>query len=136
MNIWPNDGVYQQWRNYMFRPIEYKKKPLPCKYYLSTNLDTYKQRDTPQRFTHFQEYNSHNFSLSHRKPNVPSLHTHTHTYKKSGGRPNPAESKKFRRIRRRCQTNQSRKNHPTNIGAYKIPHLQSQFPPNPTTSQA
>ena len=31
------------------------------------------------------------------------------------------------------QTNQSRKNHPLpNIGAYKIPHLQSQFPPNPT----
>ena len=45
----------------------------------------------------------------------------------------PAGNKKFRRIMRRCQTNQSRKNHPIpNIGAYKIPHLQSQFPPNHT----
>ena len=33
-----------------------------------------------------------------------------------------------------CQTNQSRKP-PPNIGAYKIPHLQSQFPPNPKPTQ-
>jgi len=46
----------------------------------------------------------------------------------------PAENKKFRRIRRRCQTNQTRKP-PPNIEAYKIPHLQSQFPPNPTPTQ-
>jgi hypothetical protein len=41
-----------------------------------------------------------------------------------------AGNKKFRRLRRRCQTNQSRKIHPLpNIGAYKIPHLQSQILP-------
>ena len=37
--------------------------------------------------------------------------------------------------RRRCQTNQSSILQPLplpKIGAYKIPHLQSQFPPNPT----
>jgi len=33
----------------------------------------------------------------------------------------------------RCQTKQICENHPLpNIGAYKIPQLQSQFPPNPT----
>ena len=35
-----------------------------------------------------------------------------------------------------CQTNRSRKNHPLpNLGAYKIPHLQSQFPPNSTPNR-
>ena len=54
--------------------------------------------------------------------------------KDSGGRPTPRREQKFRRIRRRYQTNQSRKP-PPNIGAYKIPHLQSQFHPNPTPTQ-
>ena len=49
------------------------------------------------------------------------------------GRPTPRRGQKFRRIRRRYYTNQSR--NPPNIGAYKIPHLQSQFPPNPTSTQ-
>jgi hypothetical protein len=42
-----------------------------------------------------------------------------------------AENKKFRRIRR-CQTNQSRKNHPSppNKGAYR--YIPSQVAPNPT----
>ena len=48
-------------------------------------------------------------------------------------RPTHAENKKFRRIRRRYQTNQSR-NTP-NIRAYKIPQLQSQFPSNPKPTQ-
>jgi len=54
--------------------------------------------------------------------------------KEGTSRPPPpplAENKKFRRIKRRCQTNQSRKNHPLPQNrAYKIPHLQSKFPPN------
>ena len=87
------------------------RKPLPCKYYLLTTLDTYKQRHTPQRFTHF--YISHSCSLSHRKPNAPSLGTRTHSKTLEA---DPAENKKFRkirrRIRRRCQTNQSHINHP------------------------
>jgi len=53
------------------------RKLLPCKYYLPTALDTYKQRHTPQRFTHF--YISHTCSLSLRKPNAPSLRTRTHS---------------------------------------------------------
>ena len=82
------------------------RKPLPCKYYIPTTLDTYKQRHTPQRFTHF--YISHTCSLSHRKPNAPSLCTHTHTAKPwRQTKPPPAENKKFWRITR-CQTNQSR----------------------------
>jgi len=69
-------------------------------------------------------------------------HTHTHTHTRTHTRTQsktleadqpPAENKKFRRIRRRCQTNQSR--NPPHIRAYKIPHLKSQFPPNPTPTQ-
>ena len=83
------------------------RKPLPCMYYLPTILDTYKQRHTPQRFTHF--YIPHTCSLSHTKPNVPSLRTRTHSKTLEADQP-PAD--KFRRIRRtrrrirRCQTNQ------------------------------
>jgi len=38
----------------LYAPMSGKniRKPLPCKYYLPTTLDTYKQRHTPQRFTH------------------------------------------------------------------------------------
>jgi len=96
-------------------------------------LDTYKQRHTPQSFTNF--YISHTCSLSHRKPNAPSLRTRTHSKTLEADQPR-AENKKFRRIRRRCKTNQSQPTHPPpNIGAYKTPHLQSQFPPNLTPTQ-
>ena len=91
------------------------RKPLPCKYYLPTTLDTHKQRHTPQRFTHF--YISHNCSFSHRKPNAPSRRTRTYSKTTEAGQSH-TENKKFPRIRkikrtkRRCQTKQSRKNHP------------------------
>jgi len=86
------------------------RKPLPYKYYLPTTFDTYKQRHTPQRFTHF--YISHTCSLYHRKPNAPSLRRRTHSKTLEADHP-LAENKKFRRIRRRCQTNQSHKPPPT-----------------------
>ena len=75
------------------------RKPLPCKYYLPTTLDTYKQRHRPQGFTHF--YISHTCSLSHRKPNAQRLRKCTHTQQNPGGRPTPAENRKFRRLRRK-----------------------------------
>jgi len=63
------------------------RKPLPRKYYLPTTLDIYKQRHTPQRFTHF--YISHTCSLSHRKPNAPSLRTRTHSKTLESDQPPP-----------------------------------------------
>ena len=65
-------------------------------------------------------------------PNAPSTRTRSKTLE--ADQP-PTKNKKFLRIRRRCQTNQSLINRPPNIGAYEIPHLQSQFPPNPTPTQ-
>ena len=56
-------------------------------------------------------YISHTCSLSHRKTNAPNLRTRTHSKTLEAEEP-PAGNKKFRRIRRRCQNNQSRKNHP------------------------
>ena len=72
------------------------RQPLPCKYYLPTTLDKYKQRHIPQRFTHFLIL--HTCSLSHRKPNALSLRPRTHS--KTLEADQPLAEKKFRTIRR------------------------------------
>jgi len=79
------------------------------KYYYYCYLRYIKIEAHTTKFTHV--YVSHTCSLSHRKTKCvgPTL---TNTAKPPEADQPPAGSKKFRRIRRRCQNNQTHKNHP------------------------
>jgi len=77
---------------------------------------------------HVSTYSGHLQVLKTFLLNAPSLRTRKQNPESRPTSPPRTKSRK-------CQTNQFHKPPPPNIGTYKIPHLQSQFPPNPTPTQ-
>ena len=84
-------------------------------------------RGTHRKCLHISTFFTPLFSLSHRTPNAPnapSLCTCTHSKTREADQ-SPRGERKSRITRRWCQTNQPCIITTPNIGAYKIPYLQT-----------